>query len=258
VSRLGGQEQVDDPLAGQAGHRRAAHVLGRGGRPAGGDEGDQAPVEPRPTPAHLHAPGALRVGDRQPGDALARVWPHPVGRPVPGAVADLVVVAHRTPDVYANLIGATERDIRLVLVGGAARYGTPSLMRQAGAAHPTPIRVAGRSRQIDYGDSAVTWPSIKAVLQAVQANPEAAADGVAATLAVWAGADLSQPNAPFILAPETLSGDDTMTAAAATAVPSAVRIPPIQPLTPTKSWLDAVDANPFHQGLLSALRSYAP
>lgn len=119
---------------------------------------------------------------------------------MPGAVADLVVVAHRTPDVYANLIGATERDIRLVLVGGAARYGTPSLMRQAGAAHPTPIRVAGRSRQIDYGDSAVTWPSIKAVLQAVQANPEAAADGVAATLAVWAGADLSQPNAPFILA----------------------------------------------------------
>jgi hypothetical protein len=25
-----------------------------------------------------------------------------------------------------------------------------------------------------------------------------------------------------------------------------------------KAWFDAVDANPFHQGLLSALRSYAP
>jgi 5-methylthioadenosine/S-adenosylhomocysteine deaminase len=54
------------------------------------------------------------------------------------------------------------------------------------------------------------------------------------------------------------SGDDTMTPAAATAAPSAVRVPPIQPLTPTKAWFDAVDANPFHQGLLSALRSYAP
>ena len=43
VGRLGGQEQVDDSLAGQAGYRRAAHVLGRGGRPAGGDERDQAP-----------------------------------------------------------------------------------------------------------------------------------------------------------------------------------------------------------------------
>jgi hypothetical protein len=43
VSRLVGQEQVDDSLAGQAGHRRAADVLGRSGRPAGVDEGDQAP-----------------------------------------------------------------------------------------------------------------------------------------------------------------------------------------------------------------------
>jgi 5-methylthioadenosine/S-adenosylhomocysteine deaminase len=193
-----------------------------------------------------------------PGDALAQVWPHPVGRLVPGAAADLVVVAQRTPDVFVNLIGATERDIRLVLVGGAARYGTTTLMRQAGAAHPTPIRVAGRARQIDYGDPAVTWPSIKAALQAVRANPQAAADSVAATLAVWAGADLSQPNAPFILAPDMPSGDPAMATADATAVPAAVRIPPIQPLTPTKTWFDVVDANPFHQGLLSALRSYAP
>jgi 5-methylthioadenosine/S-adenosylhomocysteine deaminase len=193
-----------------------------------------------------------------PGDALAQVWPHPVGRLVPGAAADLVVVANRNPDVYANLIRATERDIRLVVVGGAARYGTASLLRLAGAAHPTPIRVAGLARQIDYGDPSVTWPSITAALQAVRANPQAAADSVAATLAVWAGADLSLPNAPFILAPDMPSGDPAMATAAVTAVPPAVRIPPIQPLTPTRSWFDAVDANPFHQGLLSALRSYAP
>jgi hypothetical protein len=169
-----------------------------------------------------------------------------------------VVIANRDPDVYTNLIGATEHDIRLVLVGGAARYGTTSLMRQAGAAHPTPIRVAGRTRQIDYGDPSVTWPSIKASLQAVRANPQAAADSVAATLAVWAGADLSLPNAPFILAPNMPSGGPAMTTANATAVPPVVRVPPIQPLTPTKTWFDAVDANPFHQGFLSALRTYAP
>jgi hypothetical protein len=40
VGWLGDQEQVDDSLAGQAGHRRAAYVPGRGGRPAGGDERD--------------------------------------------------------------------------------------------------------------------------------------------------------------------------------------------------------------------------
>jgi hypothetical protein len=174
-----------------------------------------------------------------------------------GAAADLVVAANRYPDVYTNLIGATERDLRLVEVGGAARYGTTTLLRQAGAAHPTPIRVAGRARQVDYGDPAVTWPSITAALEAVRANPQAAADSVAATLAVWAGGDLSLPNAPFILAPDMPSGDDTMTTAAATTAPTAVRIPPIQPLTPTKTWFDAVDANPFHQGLLSGLRAYA-
>jgi 5-methylthioadenosine/S-adenosylhomocysteine deaminase len=213
----------------------------------------------RAQPQPVFTPEELcRLVTANPGDALAQAWPHPVGRLEPGAAADLVVVANRHPDVYSNLIGATERDIRLVVVGGAARYGTPALMRQAGAAHPTPISVAGRARRIDYGDPTVTWPSIKAALQAVRANPQAAADSVAATLAVWAGADLSLPNAPFILAPDMPSGGDTMTAAAATAVPSAVRIPPIQPLTPTKAWFDAVDANPFHQGLLSALRSYAP
>jgi 5-methylthioadenosine/S-adenosylhomocysteine deaminase len=114
----------------------------------------------RAQPQPVFTPEELcRLVTANPGDALARVWPHPVGRLVPGAAADLVVVAQRTPDVYANLIGATERDLRLVVVGGAARYGTAGLMRTAGAAHPTPIRVAGRTRQIDYGDPAVTWPS---------------------------------------------------------------------------------------------------
>ncbi len=53
-------------------------------------------------------------------------------------------------------------------------------------------------------------------------------------------------------------GDGTLTAAAVTATPAAVPIPPIQPLTPTKAWFDAVDANPFHQGPLSALRKLRP
>jgi hypothetical protein len=43
LRRLGGQEHVDDVLAGQAGHRRAANVLGWGGWPAGRDQCDQAP-----------------------------------------------------------------------------------------------------------------------------------------------------------------------------------------------------------------------
>ncbi len=41
-------------------------------------------------------------------------------------------------------------------------------------------------------------------------------------------------------------------AAAAASPPKPVQVPPIQPLTPTKAWFDAIDANPFHHGLLSA------
>jgi hypothetical protein len=199
-----------------------------------------------------------RLVTSNPGDALAQAWPHPLGRLAPGAAADLIVVANRNADVYANLIGATEGDLRLVLVGGTARYGTPSLMRQAGATKATPITVAGRARRIDYGDPTITWPSIKAALQAVRSNPQAAADNVRAALAAWAGADLGRPDAPFILAPDMPQGGGTLTAAAATAPPKPVKVPPIQPLTPTKAWFDAIDANPFHHGLLSALRTYAP
>ena len=44
---------------------------------------------------------------------------------------------------------------------------------------------------------------------------------------------------------------------AAGATPEAVTIPPLEPLTTGDSWFDAVDANPFHDGLLSGLRAYA-
>jgi hypothetical protein len=93
VGRGGGQEQVDGVLAGQAGHRRAAHVLGRGGWPAGGDEGDQAPGDLGGVRVGLvdldrHAPvaadrgrgrrehagvGGVRVGDGQ-AVVAAVVW----------------------------------------------------------------------------------------------------------------------------------------------------------------------------------------
>ena len=41
------------------------------------------------------------------------------------------------------------------------------------------------------------------------------------------------------------------------ATPDPVTIPPLEPLTTGDSWFDAVDANPFHHGLLSGLRAYA-
>jgi hypothetical protein len=36
-----------------------------------------------------------------------------------------------------------------------------------------------------------------------------------------------------------------------------VTVPPLEPLITGPAWFDAVDANPFHHGLLSGLREYA-
>jgi cytosine/adenosine deaminase-related metal-dependent hydrolase len=211
----------------------------------------------RPQPVYTDEE-LCRLVTSNPGEALGQAWPHPLGRLEPGTAADLVAVARREDDVHRNLIRATERDVQLVLVGGRARYGTPALMRRAGAARATPITVAGRSRRIDYGDPDVTWTGVKAALEAVRSDPRAAADSVRDALAAWGGSDFGLPDAPFMLAPDMPRGGGTLTAAGPTATPEPVEIPPIQPLTPTRAWFDAIDANPFHQGLLSDLRSFAP
>ena len=41
-----------------------------------------------------------------------------LGRVHPGLMADLLVTARVDPDPYRNLIQATERHVRLVVVGG--------------------------------------------------------------------------------------------------------------------------------------------
>ncbi|WP_123024279.1 amidohydrolase family protein [Mycolicibacterium stellerae] len=63
--------------------------------------------------------------------ATATGWITQVGTVEPDKLADLLVLDNVHPDPYENLVRATERDVRLVLVGGVARYGNSQLMRQA-------------------------------------------------------------------------------------------------------------------------------
>jgi hypothetical protein len=62
-------------------------------------------------------------------------WAPYVGTLAANAYADILVVDGATGDPYAQLIGATEADVSLLLVGGIGRYGVPDLMEQV---HPTP------------------------------------------------------------------------------------------------------------------------
>jgi 5-methylthioadenosine/S-adenosylhomocysteine deaminase len=192
-----------------------------------------------------------------PGEALSGVWPRPVGRLEAGALADLVVLARRHPDPYRNLVQATETDVRLVVVGGRARYGTRALLAAAGATTATELRVGRLRRAVDYGDPAVTWAGVLAELERVRANPQLAAERAADALAAFSAAGPAAPDAPFVLLPDMPAPETEDTAAGPLAAPAPVTVPPPQPVTATRAWFDAVDANPFHGGLLSGLRGYA-
>ncbi|WP_433167582.1 amidohydrolase family protein [Kribbella sp. CA-247076] len=234
----------------------------------------------------------VRLATSNPGEALSGVWPHPLGRIERGALADLIVVRRTHADVYRNLVAATESDIRLVIIGGLARYGLRSLMKPLAPA-ATAISVGRLSRAIDYGDPSVTWKSVLTELEHIRANPTAAASRAAATFAALAAADEAAFNAMITgtspatadaLAADPLAADPLAADSLAFsdegfvllpdmpapeldtglrrrgptgATPPAVTIPPLEPLTTGPSWFDQVDANPFHNGLLSSLRAYA-
>ena len=57
-------------------------------------------------------------------------WQGSLGSIEPGKLADLTVVDGQTGDPYGHLIDATETDIRLVIIGGTGRYGTPTLLQR--------------------------------------------------------------------------------------------------------------------------------
>jgi 5-methylthioadenosine/S-adenosylhomocysteine deaminase len=57
-------------------------------------------------------------------------WQSLLGSIEPAKLADLTVVAGQAGDPYGHLIDATETDIRLVVIGGTGRYGTPALLQK--------------------------------------------------------------------------------------------------------------------------------
>ena len=72
--------------------------------------------------------------------------------------ADLIAIDSTSGDPYRALIGADEADLRLVMIGGVARFGLPSMLRRLGA-DGEEVKIAGRTRLVDLrqatGDPAV-------------------------------------------------------------------------------------------------------
>ncbi len=184
-----------------------------------------------------------------PADAVG--WSDHVGRVKPGLLADLVVVNARRPDPYDNLIRATERDVRLVLVGGRPVYGGVGLMRQAGARDPDRVVVAGRPRSValvdhDVQDADLRWGEVVAALEAVRADPP----GAHAALLATVGDD----EEPFRIFPDDPGGEPAVTLTAADL--GEVVIPPLDTLAHDAAYLAAVRAAPIHDGVLDGLAAY--
>jgi hypothetical protein len=125
------------------------------------------------------------------------------------------------------------------------------------------------SRFIDYGDPSITFDTVLADLEKVRQDPAGAAARAATTFAALAAdtpdafsvdGTTSLPAETFVLLPDMPApelDDQLRRRGPVGATPPAVTVPPPEPLITGAAWFDAVDANPFHQGLLSGLRAYA-
>jgi cytosine/adenosine deaminase-related metal-dependent hydrolase len=80
-------------------------------------------------------------------------WSHALGSLEKGKRADFIVVDGSTKDAYAELIDATEANVRLVVIDGAPRAGMSPLMQKLGAKGEV-IKVGGEHRTIVLRDPA--------------------------------------------------------------------------------------------------------
>jgi cytosine/adenosine deaminase-related metal-dependent hydrolase len=192
-----------------------------------------------------------------PGDVLARAWQLQAGRLQPGAIGDLAVIAAgRRADPFAAILAATERDVRLAVVGGRPLYGTEELMARARAAPQCSLTVKGERRRLALdrlGAPGQPWSfdDVLARLEEVRADPGTAIEQARrrAFAALRAGAepplrlalDMPTGRVPIGGLPKDLRQ---------------VRIPPLQPLAHDAAFLSSIRGRGFHGGLLDGLARF--
>ncbi len=194
-----------------------------------------------------------------PGDVLARCWKIPVGRLEKGGFGDVTVIgAGRSGSPWDRIVAATERQVKLVVVGGRARYGDAALMDDAGAASATKLAVLGAKRKLAIPDPAhpakcCEWSDVIARLEDVRKDPAAALKRAEDRRRGHAG-PVDAHDAPLELTLDMPGGLDAF--AGPPPDPSAVEIPPLPSLVHDDAFFADVHGRGFHGGLLDGLAAF--
>jgi cytosine/adenosine deaminase-related metal-dependent hydrolase len=153
--------------------------------------------------------------------ARAVGWDKKLGTLEAGKYADVVVIAGKDDDPYDHLIFATERDVRLVLIAGYARYGDADLMDAMPTASDEveELTVGGVEKKLDNVDPGsklnITYTEAKKRLEHATSNLPGLADEAA--LSALAG-DVD----PLVLDNEDEQVDDLASLFAAVQMPESV------------------------------------
>lgn len=200
-----------------------------------------------------------------PGDALSRSWGRTVGRLDEGGLADVAVVSRRGDDPWDNLVAAHEADVQLVVVDGAAVFGTKTLLVDAGQRRVSAVTVGKAKRRVVLTDPADKdlpvdergrWYFSKAVtnLNKVRKDPIAA---VAAPFASDGGAvgDADAPVDDWLILDLDMPGGPGMNAGPPPAG-TVVDFETLPSLAHDRRWLRSLRTNPIHAGQLDGLSEF--
>ena len=199
-----------------------------------------------------------------PGDLIARAWGAPLGRLVPGAFGDAVVVAKRRSNPWSNLISARETDIQLVIQNGKPVYGTQALMEAAEAGPTTAVPIGGESRRVPLRNPKETsklwtWRAVLAELNRVVADPHQAIKDADNALATALGLGDSAALTPsrgglLILEPDMPGGAYAIAGPPPPGAEFTMTKPPT--LIHDRAWFRSLPKVGFDAGLLAKTATY--
>ena len=76
-------------------------------------------------------------------------WDHALGTLEPGKRPDLLAIEGSSGDPYLQLLHANDSDVKLVMVGGVARFGEPTLVRSLGGEGLETLTLGGQQRVLN-------------------------------------------------------------------------------------------------------------